>query len=115
MGIVDVVGQDRAGNLHFDRLGKGALRHAGAGAGVEREHRIKAGRSGVKQIGGAEIGLIMRQRNVGRSTVQPGVEKCRRVERQQHRHRTASDPVEDLRGGRIELHQRRRRTRIERG
>ena len=44
-GIVDVVDQDRAGNLDFDGLGEGSL--AIAGAGLEREHRVVAGRTGV--------------------------------------------------------------------
>jgi len=41
-GVADVVDQDRAGDLDFDRLRKGSLRHAVAGAGLEREHRVVA-------------------------------------------------------------------------
>ena len=112
-GIADVVGQDRAGDLHFDRLGEGPSRHAVAGAGLERKYRVVAGRTGVEQVDGTKVGLIARQRKTGRRAVQPRVEKRRGIERQQHRHRTAPDPGEDLRGRRVELHQRRHRTRIE--
>ena len=111
-GIVDVVDQHRAGDLDFDRPGKGPLRHAVAGAGLQRKHRVVAGGAGVKHIGGPEVGLIMRQREARRRAVQPGVEVRRGVEGQQHRHRTAPDAGEDRRGHRVQLHQRRHRTRI---
>ena len=111
-GIGEVVDEDRAGDLHLDRLGKGPLRHAVAGAGLEREHRVIAGGPGMEQVGGAEVGLIARHRQaVGRAAL-PRVEIGCGVERQQHRNRAASDAGEDRRGDRVELHQRRRRTRI---
>ena len=93
-------------------FGKGSLRHAVAGAGLERKHRVVAGRAGVEQVDGTEVGLIARQREAGRRAVQPCVEIGRGVERQQHRHRTAPDAGEDLRGHGVQLHQRRHRTRI---
>jgi hypothetical protein len=68
---------------------------AGAGAGFEREHRVVAGGTGVEQIDAAEVGLIARRQEAGRGAVQPRVEKCRSVERQQYRHRTAPDAGED--------------------
>ena len=96
--IAEVVDQDRAGDLHFDRPGEGPLRHAVAGAGLEREHRVVAGGAGVEQVGGPEVGLIARQRQARRRAVQPGLEKRRGVERQQHRHPAAPDAGEDRRG-----------------
>ena len=114
-GIVDVVDQHRAGDLHFDRPGKGPLRHAVAGAGLQRKHRIIAGGPGVKQISRAEVRLIMRQRGVCRGAVQPRIEKSCGVEGQQHRHWTAPDASEDRRSHRVQLQQGRHRTRIRRG
>jgi hypothetical protein len=55
--IGEVVDEDRAGDLHFDRLGEGPR---AARAGLQRKHRVVAGRAGVKQVGGAEIGLVAR-------------------------------------------------------
>ncbi len=100
-GILDVIEQDRAGDLDFDRLGESSLRHAVAGAGLQRKHRIVTGGASVKQIDGTEIGLIMRQQKASRRAVRPGVQECRGVEGQQHRHRTAPDAGEDLRGHRV--------------
>ena len=111
-GIAEVVDQVRAGDLYFDRLGKGPLRHAVAGAGLERKHRVVAGRPGVEQIGGTEVGLIARQRQARRRAVQPGLEIRCGVERQQHRHPAAPDAGEDRRGHGVELHQRRHGARI---
>ena len=110
--IVDVVSEDRAGDLHFDRFGKCPLRHAVAGAGLQRKHRVVAGGTGVEQFGGAKVGLITRHRKARRRAALAGGEKARGVERQQHRHRAAADAGKNRRGHRIQLHQRRRRARI---
>ncbi len=110
-----VVDQDRAGDLDFDRPGEGSLRHAIAGARLQRKHRVVAGRTGVKQVSRTEIGLIARKREGFRRAAQSRVKKCRGVEGQQHRYRTASDSRKDRRGRRVQLHQRRCCARIERG
>ena len=47
-----------------------------------------------------------------RRAVWAGVEIGRGVEWQQHRHRAPGDTSEDIRGGRVQLHQSRHRTRI---
>ena len=111
-GIGEIVGEDRAGDLHLDRPGEGPLRHAIACTGLEREHRVVTGCARVEQVDGAEIGLIARHRQaVGRAALSR-VEIVRGIERQQHRNRAAPDAGEDRRGDRVQLHQRRRRTRI---
>ena len=48
----------------------------------------------MEQVGGPEVGLIARQRQAG-GAVGLAFEIRRGVERQQHRHRTASDPGEE--------------------
>ena len=57
--IGEVVDEDRAGDLHFDRLGEGPR---ATRAGLQRKHRVVAGRTGVEQICATEIGLVARQR-----------------------------------------------------
>ena len=110
--IVDVISQDRAGDLDLDRPSEGSLRHAVAGARFERKNRVVAGRARVKQVNPPEIGLVVRKRWVGGRAVGLCIEKRRRIERQQHRNRASVDAFEDLRCHRIELHQRRGRARI---
>ncbi len=104
--------QDRPGDLHLDRSVKGPLRHAVAGAGLERKHRVVTGRTGVEQVGGPEVGLVSRHREAVRCAARARFEIGCGIERQQHRHRTAPDAGEDRRGHRVQLHQRRRRTGI---
>ena len=64
----------------------------------------------MKQICGAEIGLVARQRK--RCAVGLVFEVARGIERQQHRHRTASDTGKQARIDRVQLHQRGRRAWI---
>src|SRR3569832_2928135 len=54
-GSVQIIGQKRAGDLDFHRLGKNALRQAYAR--LEREHRVIAGRTSVEHVDWAEFGL----------------------------------------------------------
>ena len=111
-GIDEVVGQDRAGDLHLDRPREGPLRHAFARARRDRKYRVITGATGVKQVGGAEVGLKARYREAVRSAGLAGFEIAGGVERQQHRNGTASDPGKNKRRDRVELHQRRHRARI---
>jgi len=87
--IGEVVDEDRASDLHFDRPGEGSR---ATRAGIQRKHRVVAGWPCVKQICGAEIGLVARQRQL--RAVGLAFEVARGIERQQYRHRTASDPGE---------------------
>ena len=64
----------------------------------------------MKQICGAEIGLVARQRQL--RAVGLVFEVARGIERQQHRHRTASDPGEQACVDGVQLHQRGRCARI---
>ena len=79
-------------------------------AGLQRKHRVVAGRTGVKQVCATEIGLVARQRQL--RAVGLVFEVARGIERQQHRHRTASDPGEQACVDGVQLHQRGRRARI---
>src|SRR5579859_358299 len=105
--IGDVVEQERASDLHFDRLGEGPRWQAASRAGLKREYRVIAGWAGIEEIDGAEIRLKARQRALRIGPIQPRVKKGGGVERQQHWYRTLSDTVENLRGDAAELHQRR--------
>ena len=83
-----------------------------ARARLERELGVVAGRAGVEQVGGAEVGLVARHRRAVGGPVRARFEITCGIERQQHRNRAASDPGKDLRRDGIQLHQRRRRARI---
>src|SRR5215212_6262134 len=103
--IIDVIDQDRAGDLNFDRLGKDSLRNAVAGAGLQRKHRVVTGRARVEQVDRPNVGLIVRQSEAGRRAMQAGLQNSRRVERQQHWDGAAGDPTEYLRSYRVQLHE----------
>ena len=108
--IGKIVDQDRAGDLHFDRPGESPRRQTRACARLQRKHRVVTGRTGVEQVSGAEIGLVARQRL--QRALGLVFEVIRGIERQQHRHRAASDPGESACVDGVELHQRRRCARI---
>ena len=93
-------------------LAKIAARHAVAGTGLEREARAVAGGAGIEHVDGIEIGLVARERECRRRAIAPRLEIGGSIERQQHGHGAAGDAGEELRGDRVELHQRRHRARI---
>ena len=111
-GIGQIVGEQRAGDLHLDRPRECPRRHVFAGAGLERKHGVVTGAAGMKQIDPPEIGLIARHRQAVGHAGLPGFEPGRGIERQQDRNRAAADAVEEGAGQRVQLHQCGRRTRI---
>ena len=112
--VIDVIGQQRAGDLHLDRLGEGARRQPFGGvlAGLERELRAVTGGAGIEQIEGAEARLIMADRQAAGHAMGAVSKIASGVEGQQHRHRTAADAGEQRRGDAVQLHDRGQRTRV---